>query len=315
MKKRLCIIPAALFFLSTSGLNATKYKFDYDLISDIRKTYVLFLKFRLYYHASASAYFTSWKCSDGVQKFRFAGLPESGYRIRTHRRGSKLSVVTAAYSFANAKAAYSKRIASFRSETPFYSRMIKTIAKRPFKILPTSSRSILFNRYPDGNYGDYGFNLKMIKPANMKRYNDSFNIYRLLLEMVKMMSHKALPGPNIRSLPEIGSSWKSPQLNFGKAIARISYLADHKGKKYFKYRQKRSFRMTYRVLSRRNGRIIIDGTGSPRVSIGVSMKIQRINRKIVIRQRDGMLISERFQMSAKNQDNLGWIFRSRLQLL
>ena len=312
--KRLTIFSIILLLSGGAGLSAARYKLDYNLISDIRKTYALLYKFRLYYHASASAYFNSWK-SGSTQQFRFAGIPDSGYRIRTHRRGAKLSVVTAAYSFSRARAAYGRRIAAFRRETPFYSRMIKTIAKRPFRILPTSSNSLRFSRYADGKYGGFGFNLKMIKPANMPRYNDSFNIYRLMLKMVEMMGQKAYPGRALASLPATGKSWKSPWINYGRLISRISYLADFKGKKYFKYHQRHSFLMSYKVLSRRNGRITILGTGRPNISIGMSMNIRLITRKIVVRSRDGMVISERFRMLARNSDNLGWTFKANLRLL
>ena len=297
-------------------LSALRYKFDYDLISDIRKTYALLYKFRLYYHASASAYFNSWSLGNGKQAFRFAGIADSGYRVRTHRRGQKLSVVTAATTFAQAEAAYNRRIASFRKESPFYSRMIETIAKRPFQILPTTPQSIRFDREINGTFDGYGFALQMIKPSSMPVYSDSFNIYKLLLEMVKAMSHKALPGNTLASLPQgATATWQGPWLNYGAAFSKISLLADYKGRKYFKYAQAHSFRMTYRVLSRSNGKIIVSGVGYPFAEIGMNMKIRMITRTITYRASDGLLLNEQFKMSATTSDKLGWTLRANLTLL
>ena len=260
MKRKFLII-GLILISAISQLSAARYKFDYDLTSDIRKTIWVVYKFKLFYHASASAYFTSKMQSDKKQVFNFSGFPDTGYRIRTHRKGTKLSVVTAAYSFSKAKAAYARRIAMFRREAPYYARMNKTIARRPFKILPTNKYSMYFTRYSNGKYGNVGGNIKMVKPSNMSRYNDSFNIYKLMKKMIQMMGQPIQNGNRSLTALSSGKQWRSPWMNFGSLVSRISYLADYKGKKYFKYRQKHSCVINYRVLSKRNGKITILGSG------------------------------------------------------
>lgn len=305
----LCIMLAVL------PLSGARYRFDYDLISDIRKTYAVFYKFRLFYHASASAYFTAQSLGNGNQAFRFAGIPDSSWRIRTHRRGSKLSVVTAAYTFDQARAAYNRRIATFRAEAPFYAGMIEETDKRPFRILPTTGSSIRFNRNQDGSYNSYGYALQMVEPPGVKPYNDSFNVYKLLLESVKMLSHKALPGAGLSSLPADGTSWQSPWINYGKNFSDISLLADHKGASHYKYAQPHSFLMRYRVTSRSGGTITVTGSAAPQVAIGMDMKIRTITRVLAWRQSDGMLLRDELSLKALNEDNLGWTIRASLRLL
>ena len=307
--------PCCFFLLGGSSLTAAKYKFDYDLISDIRKTYVLLYKFRLYYHAHASAYFRSWKNGSG-RHFRFAGIagqrlqdPHPQKRLKTLRRGPRRTASR------GQKPLIPDGSPLSAEKPPSTPEELKTIARRPFRILPTSGRSISFTRFADGSYGKFGFQLRMVKPADMKRYSDSFNIYKLMVKMIEMMGQKAYPDSGNTSLPATGKTWKSRWINYGSLIHRMSILADHKGKKYFKYSQKHAFRMTYRVTARKNGRIHILGTARPYVGIGMSMKIKRITRNIVIRSSNGQVISDRFQMSAKNSDNLGWTFRGRLRLL
>ncbi len=291
------------------------YRFDYKIESDVRKRMYLLYKFKMYYKAKASALFSAKKTGENRYEFNLKKLQSPSYRIRTHRKGSKLSIVTAGMTIDQAKKQYPIALADFKNSAPYYWNMNKTISRRPFKILPLSSRSLSFVRLTNGLNKDFVENINLVKPNNMNKYNDSFNLYRLMGKMLKLYDYTILPGGSFKEMIGKNHSWQSKKMNYTKALNGLSHLADFKSDKYVKFIQKQSFRLKFSLDSMKNGVATIFGIATPKVSVGMGLKIKRVIRKIRIRLSDEVLLQDYFYLDAKDKNNRGWSFVSNLKLL
>lgn len=313
MKKIILLV--LVFILSGAAYGKTlNYRFDYKIESDIRKRMYLFYKFKMYYKAQAKAILQAEQLTGNSYKFQLKKLLQPSYRIRTHRKGTKLSIVTAGMSFDQAKAQYPLALADFKNSASYYWKMNKTIAKRPFKILPINSQSLSFVRSISGLNTGFSKNIKLVKPSTMKNYNDSFNIYKLMFKMLELHNYSILPSVGLKEMLDKVHTWKSRRLNYTKDLNVLSHLADYKSDKYVKFKQENSFQLKFRLVSAKDGIATIFGIAKPYASVGMGLKIKKVIRKIRIRIKDEVLLQDYFYLDAKDGDNRGWSFVSNLKL-
>lgn len=314
MKKVILLLLVLFMSITAYGKNLN-YRFNYKIESDIRKRMYLLYKFKMYYKAQATAILQAKKMGASSYRFQVKKLLQPSYRIRTHRKGAKLSIVTAGMSFNQAKAQYPVALADFKNSAPYYWKMNKTIAKRPFKILPINLNSFSFLRSASGLNSNFCKNIKLVKPSGMKRYNDSFNIYKLMSKMLELHNYSILPGVGLKKMLSSIHSWKSRKMNYTKDLNELSHLADFKSDKYVKFKQGKSFKLKFSLVSTKNGIATIFGVAKPRISVGMGLKIKKVIRKIRIRIKDEVLLQDYFYLDAKDGDNRGWSFVSNLKLI
>lgn len=320
-KRKPYLLPAVLFFLLVLAApfqaSAGKYSFSYKMSSDVRLNLLFVNAFRMYFEAQAGVIFNSTADSNGLQ-FKYSWINGTGWRIRTHRRGSKVSIVTADYSFDRAKSRFLPLFNHFKQVAPFYADLVNRadekdkIAYRPFKIVTSGPLTMAFKRSKNGRITPGSFNLKMQKPADMSVYNDSFNVYRILHAMLDFYGHDALNGQQPSTL-QTGTSWESIALDYTTLLNRIQGLADFKSKKHFSFRQSSPFKLRYRVVSRTADRISIIGLALPGTPVWKGrFKIDQVYRKIILNSNTLEPVEDTVYFDAKSGTQ-GWEFTASLK--
>lgn len=315
--KKLIVLLLAVIVLSGPAFSA-RYRFSYRMNSDVRLSLAFIQAFRMFFEAQAGILLDSKPTSDGLQ-FNYRWINGTGWRIRTHRRGSKVSIVTADYSFDKAKKSYQRLLNYFKKTAPFYAKLVAgdsrsdKIAYRPFKIVSSGPNTLSFTRNKSGGIKTGKFNLYMTKPADMPKYNDSFNIYRILHAMLEFYSHDALNGKSSSQLTTSAAAWYSKPLNYTALLNKIQKLADYKSKKYFSFNQKSSFRLRYKVVKRDAGKITVIGVAFPDTPVWKGrFKIEKVYRKITVKSGSLEPLEDTVYFDAKSGGQ-GWQFRATLK--
>lgn len=310
----------ALFLVSGLGcmlflapLQAASYRLDYDVTSDTRKNYLI-KEIRMYYHANASAIFSTTEAADGTLHFSLADIPATGTRVRTHRNGEKLSIVTAGKNLALAKAPFEALEHSFKTRVAYYGPMVKTVDARPFVIGSLAPAAFRFNRTANGLYQGIRINLPMITPAGYGTYDDSFNIYPIMGEVLKLYSHAALPAGGLAAVNAgTVAHWSSGSINLTTVLNSLLTFADYKARKYVTFRQKRDFALQYRPGEKTATTISLIGQARPNVEIASGLAIHRVTRTLTYRKADQALLSDRLVIDARKNNGTGWYFSANLR--
>ncbi len=299
--------------LSLVPLQAATYRLDYDVKSDTRKNYIV-KEIRMYYHASASAIFSGAENSGGGMAFSLADIPATGTRVRTHRNGEKLSIVTAGKNLALARAPFAALERAFKTGVAYYGPMVRTVDVRPFVIGSTAPGAFRFTRTAAGVYQGVSVNMPMITPAGYGPYGDSFNVYPIMGEVIKLYSHDALPAGGISAvIAGTVTRWSSGNINLTSVLNSLLTFADHKAREYVTFEQERGFRVQYRVGEKTATTVSVVGQAWPNVEIASGISIRGVTRTVTYRTADKALLSDVLVINARNNNGTGWYFTANLR--
>ncbi len=303
------------FFLPLLPAHAATYRLDYDVKSDTRKNYIV-KEIRMYYHATASALFSATQEANGTMSFALSDIPATGTRVRTHRNGEKLSIVTAGKNLALAKAPFTALERAFKTGVRYYGPMVKTVDARPFTIGSIAPSAFRFTRGWNGIYQGVQVSIPMVTPAGYGPYGDSFNIYPIMGEILKMYSHAALPSGGIERIISGGvSRWTSNGINLTTILNSLLTYADHKAREYVSFEQERAFSLQYQVAEKTATTITIKGQAWPGVEVASGVTIRGVVRTIKYRIADKALLSDILDINARNSNGTGWYFSANLRML
>lgn len=298
----------------TGALSASTYTVSYDVKGDTRRTIALVKPIRMYYHARATAIFDSTRVADGSMRFTLRDIPETGVRVRTHRNGEKLSIVTAAKNINQARAPFAQLEREFKTGVPFYGPMINTVDARPFLIGALSPQSFTFARSANGTHSAIACNVPMITPEGFGPYGDSFNVYPIMGEMLRMFNHDALPAGGLAAVVDgTATRWNSVNLNYTSILNQLLHFADHKAVEHLSFRQARAFQLQYSVESNTGGVITIVGSATPNVAIASGASIRSCRRVVRYRVSDGVLLEDTYTIDARPPNGVGWSFTATLR--
>lgn len=299
----------------TVQLNARlDYNFSYQSRGSTHGKILLIIPFRVYYESFASVNFSSEKSNDGCFNFYFSDISESGYMMRTSGfLGKILVALTADYDLKKGLKFALRKLKHFHE--PYYSKFIKR--KKPFllRIYSTKKNSMGFRRNIGGIHSHFLFDFKVRFQYHPEILNIDFNIYEILLEMLKVYNHSFLPGNKIETLIEQPQQeWKSPPLNYSSYINRVVVLAARIMKKLKPFKQTAPFRIHYRVSNLTPSMIEVTGMSKPGVPIWGTYLIKEVIRKVRIRLKDRILLEDTFTLTIENPRGNGLQARTSLQL-
>ena len=304
-----------LILLSPALLKAgLEYNFSYHFRGATHGTILLIIPFRVYYESSASVDFIAKKSPDGFVNFAFNGIPESGFMMRTSGfLGKTLVALAADYDLKKGLNSALKNLNGF--EDPYYSRFIKRRKPFLFKICSVEPDTMGFRRSPDGIHSHVTSNFSVRFQYYPEVLNIDFNIYKILLEMIKSYNHSFLPGKNLESVVKRPQQkWDSPEMNYSSNINRTVVLAARIMKRIKPFQQRELFRIHYRVSELTPSRIEITGLAVPDVPIWGKYLITRISRKVVIRISDRVLLEDTHVLHVQNSRGNGLQARMTLKM-
>jgi hypothetical protein len=315
MKRRL--LTGILFLAMFSAIQAAPpvYNFSYTIQADIRKTIALVYKFRMFFKAVASADFTGNRSANGDMTFALKTIDKTSYRVRTHRKGEKLSAVTADYTFEKAISFYDRAIADFYRSATDYRNMIKDTDRRAFQIAPTTPDSLGWSRNANGANASFKQSIKYITEPNRGAYNDSFNVYELMIEMARLYNHSCFDEGGLdAAIKDPSRQWLGAPLNLTRNLNKITLEADFKSAEYLDFDQDKPFRLRYRVASVDKDVIMVIGEAKPNIDAGMGLKIREMRRTVRYRISDKTLLEDTLLLRALNSDNRGWYLSCALRI-
>jgi hypothetical protein len=304
----------ALSIFLTGALMAAEYTVSYEVKSDSRKN-VIVKEIRMFYQAYADAIFDGVQAADGSMRFTLKDIPTTGVRVRTHRDGEKISIVTAAKNINQAKAPFEQLERDFKTKVPYYGPMVKVVDARPFLIGALSPQSFTFNRSALGTHTTVSCMVPMITPDGYGPYNDSFNVYPIMGEILRMYNHNALPSGGIAAVTSGQTkTWSSPKLNYTSILNQLLTYADHKSREYITFAQSWAFDMKYSVQENAGGVLTVVGKAAPNVEITSGVAIKTCTRTAKYRISDGVLLEDAYVIDARASNGVGWIFMSSIRM-
>jgi len=310
----LCVV-LVLIHLSPALLKANlDYNFSYHFRGATHGTILLIIPFRVYYESFASIDFGTKKETDGLLYFSFDNIPETGYMMRTSGfLGKTLVALAADYDLKEGLNCALKNLNGF--DVPYYSRFIKRKKPFLFKIFSIGPEEMRFRRTSNGIHSHFFSNLTERFQHYPEILNIDFNIYRILLEMLKSYNHSFLPGNSLEQLLELPQQeWESPELDYSATINRTVVLAARIMRKIKPFSQKALFRLHYRVSNLTSSRIEITGLAVPDVPIWGKYVITRVARKVVFSIKDRVLLEDTITLHIENPRGNGLQARTTLKL-
>ena len=309
------IVLPIMLLLPAFAVEAANYRFQYEVKGDSRKS-ILIKEFRMYYEAAASALFSGTKLADGSVAFALGAFDRTGYRVRTHRNGEKLSIVTAAKSLGEAKGPFASLESGFKRGVPYYGPMVRTVDARPFVIGATGPQSFTFQRSALGAFSGVAQSVPMVTPAGYGAYGDSFNIYPIMAEIMKFFGHNALPAGGLSAVIDGSArSWRTLPLNFTRNLNSFMYYADAKAQEYVTFAQSWPFSMQYKVAERTATTVTVFGSAWPNVEIASGIAIKSCLRSVKYRLSDRAMLEDVLILNARTSTGLGWVFSASLKML
>lgn len=314
LNKWFCLI-FILLTTHTVQLNARfDYNFSYQFRGSTHGKILLIIPFRVYYESFASVNFSSEKNANGGFDFYFSDISESGYMMRTSGfLGKTLVVLTADYDLKKGLKFAFHKLKHFYE--PYYSKFIKRKKPFLFRIYSTKKNSMGFRRNSRGIHSHFFIDFNVRFQHHPEILNIDFNIYKILLEMLKVYNHSFLPGKKIETLiKRPRQEWKSSLLNYSSNINRVVVLAARIMKKLKPLKQTAPFRIHYRVSNLTPSIIEVTGISKPGVPIWGRHLIKEVTRKIRIRLKDRILLEDTFTLTIENPQGNGLQARTSLQL-
>jgi hypothetical protein len=267
----------------------------------------------MHYQAYADAIFDGVQAADGSMRFTLKDIPNTGIRVRTHRNGEKISIVTMAKNTAQAKAPFAQLESDFKTKVPFYGPMVKTTDARHYLIGALSPQAFAFSRSALGTQSGVTCRIPMLAQPEYSAYDDSFDVYLIMGEMLRMFNHDALPAGGIAAVTGGKTSWAGAALNFTAILNQLLRYADHKAVEYFSFSQSKSFALQYSVQSNTGGILTLIGRATPNVDIGSGAVIRTCQRTVKYRVSDGLMLEDAFSMNAVNDKGIGWSFNCAIR--
>ena len=307
----------AVLWISTSEQLKPElnYNLAYSLKGATHGHILLIIPFRVYYESFASMNLKAEKSPDGSYEFHFAGIPESGYMMRTSGfLGKTLVILAAHYDLNKALEIAENKLKLF--DVPYYTRYIKRRKPFLFKIYSREENSIRFKRYYNGIHAAHYIHFPVLYEYHPEILNIDFNIYKILLEMSRAFNHSFLPEEGLSELinhPE--REWRSPPLDYTGNINKIVRTAARIMKKLKRFKQERRFTLTYRLVDINKDQMTIRGSARPEVKVWGDYVIRQFTREVIFRRTDYKVVRDSLAMNIENPESRGLEASVTLRLL
>lgn len=297
--------------------NNLKYRFEYTFFGETTGVFLLFFRYRVFFYVNASVLLAAKKIDQNTFQFNFIDIDKTGYIIRTWGFSGKTLITGAAdYDLEKAQQILDKGFSMFKEKAPDFARVNKRQKVFPFKILSRGKNVMTFKREINGIHRDVSLDMQLKSVKYERKYDFYFKIYPMMLEMVKIYNHSIFPG-NIKNISQLepGMKWQSPALDFSDNMNGVGSYSAYLVDKYVTFRQRRPFKLSYRVVSGEPGKRIIHGEAAPVVKIWAGYKVLQVNRTIEIRLADGAALEDSFFVKIGKAEEKGGFAQCSLTLI
>ncbi|MEN8154109.1 MAG: hypothetical protein ABFR75_08800 [Acidobacteriota bacterium] len=310
----LSILLSGNFLFSETKL---KYNFSYFLKGNAKGHVLFIIPFRIFYQSFASVDFSAER--DG-KKLRFIStdIPEPGHMMRTLGfSGRSFALLVASANRKKGKELSKQLLGDLTSVIPGFGKYIKKKYNNLFSIPSSQKNKIFFYRSEDGisatSYS--GLRLKRLNSGKIIKIN--FNIYKIMMEVVKAYNHSYLPRDlELSDLILIKKkTWFSKNVDFSTLLTRSARFAARIFTKIRPLNQDKPFSIKYSILKSDNNFLILRGEAFPGVKIWHSIKVRSYIRDIIIRKRDLVLTKDSFTVKVTDKKGRGGFINATLKLL
>ena len=308
---------AVCFFSSNLYPETLQYNFFYSLRGHNHGRILFIIPYRAYYESFASVNFTASRQKDNSLNFYFNEIPEPGYMMRTSGFSGRALVILTAGSDLKKSLDFSKlKLADFYKIAPYYSRFIKKKRAFLFKFFSDSKNSIRFKRDPWGKHSDFFIDFKLRFQYYPEILNIDFNIYKILLEMLKLYNHPFTTVKGVEQLVKNPSpTWQSPALDYSPNLNRTVRLAARVMKRLRGFRQEHDFKLDYKIRNIDPYFIQIQGSKQPDLKMWGKFSLKSFLRRIKVRREDNVLIEDTIIIQIRNPKGNGLNAHLSLKLI
>lgn len=294
-----------------------RYKFDYTFRGHVTGVFLLLFRYRFFFYANASVILDARPTKENCLEFRFRDIAGPGKILRSWGFKGKVFLTGIAHFDTNKAREYLKHDAEMLKEVqPDYPQYVKMWRRYPFWIKAKERVKLNFKRAFNGVHRDASIYMPYKRMRIDNKYYFHFNIYPMLLDMIKTYDHAFCPGGREELLKlEQGREWKSPDMDYSDTMNRVGGKATLIVKKYVRFKQKEPFKLTYRVTSRTPDSLTIKGTASPQAKIWGSFKIVTFTRTVRIRLPDGVVLEDSFYAGISKARDKGGSAQCSLTLI
>jgi hypothetical protein len=314
--KRIPLI-ALLLFLAMSGFAAElRYILDYQISGSASSRLLFFFPLRIYYDISAAVHFKADHQPDGKTRFVFESIPRSAYLMRTLGfSGKTLALLTADMDEVRADLFRDSILSTWRKEVPEYAERVKNVKKFPHLLVNQGKEGLSFTRNGEGRYGNFSLNLENRYVYFPSRTGIYFNVFLMLEDMLNMMNHPFMPGPDISLVRGFPMTWIGDALDFSPALNQLGARMEKIVKSLVTVEQRSPFRMKFRISENGPDDVEICGEAFPDVPLWKSFMIREAFRRVRVRLADGVLLLDELWIGVRNNKGQGGFGRLQLKLI
>jgi hypothetical protein len=296
-----------LLFSSLITPSDLKYNYEYKFKGQSKGKFLLIVRYRFYFEAFASIILEAKRINQNDCIFNYNGLNKTGYLARTSGfSGRSLFLLTADEDLIRGDETLKNKIIYFKEKVPYYSKYIRKVKTSRYEVTSKGEEAISFVRSNLGIHENFLFDLKKVNRDEQKKINIYFNVFKILMETLSVYNHSFLPGGiNDGKEIEMPQEWTSSELDFTSSLNKIIRLAARVTEKHIRMKQKKTFKLKFKVEASNDQFIQIKGVANPGARIWSGMKILSFTRDIKIRTADHVLLEDKIFVEIKNKKGNG----------
>lgn len=294
-----------------------KYRFEFTFQGKASGVLLLLFRYRFFYMANASVILNAERTGPDTHRLTFDAIDRPGYLLRTRGFTGKTVIIAAADANQEKVQEYlDKGFARFRELAPDFADVNKEQRAFPYSIATDGEKSLTFTRRSDGVHVNAAYNIEVRNLKYDPKCEFYFKIYPMMLELVKMYNHPYLPvdGRKLYALRP-GDTWLSREMNYTGDLNSIGWLASEVVKEYVSFKQKKLFRLNYRVVTRTDETITIQAEAQPQVEIWKGYKIDKVLRTVRIRLKDEVTEVDLFKVEFLQKEGRGGFAQCALTMI
>jgi len=307
------LITAVALFLNAESPDL--YELSYEVTGNAKGTILLIFPYRVYYTSYASLILSTRRSGNGDLLYTLERVGNTGYMMRTLGfSGRSLGIITAGRNKSRGKIRCGELKKEFSENSAEYYKYIRKTYWNHFRFNRVKGK-LQFRRDPSGIQKKLKSHLRLTRTPGEKPLKISFNIYRILGEVIKSADYPTLPsGQGIHDLITGGRmQWKSGNIDYSEFLARSALYAAGIFRKIRRLKQEKPFRAGFSSHLSGNNILIIRGQAEPEVSIFGSFRIKKFIREIRFSTVDHKLISDRLIIEVRNKSGKGGRFITTLK--
>jgi hypothetical protein len=291
------------------------YNISYSFHGDVKGRFLLIIPYRTCFEVSGSADFGVSINNLNQYEFSFIRLTKPGYLFRSLGIRARQFVIVAAYHDMDELLKFLvEKLNKLQGDNPDHTEYINNARKLLVEFPVPQLGAIRFLRELPGIHNRFYFDLELCPTFNREQIKIDFNVYRIMVEFLRIFNHSYLPEGTDRFYVGQKNKWKSQWLDISEYVNQAAWKVASFLKRFVKFKQKKPFRLNYYWHEIEKDLVEIYGEAHPNIRIWGRFNITAFCRKIRIRKSDSLLIEDAISLEIRNQKGMGGEARIILKL-